>query len=63
MRQVTADPPRFIVAVSDDRTPLEPEDSVTSLRGFPEFAAFVAERYSTGTRIERFRFHRLTDVR
>ena len=63
MRDLTTDPPRFIVAVSNDRNPLEPEDSATSLRRFPELAAFVAERYTTATRIERFHFHRLTDVR
>lgn len=38
-------PPRFVVVVRGDRSGLEPKDSETELKDFPEFEAWLGQRY------------------
>ena len=55
LRDVHTDPPSYIVVVSDDENPVEPEDSETQLRMFDEFNGFVHESYRVVDIVENYR--------
>ena len=58
MRDISSQPPAYIVVIEDDATGIEAKDSYTQMREFPELSGLIDRDYALETKIEHYYLYR-----